>query len=116
MVSNNDPFTLCKYRDQIDEQLICPYCQYIYEDTSDLELGFDTDTEIECSSCGKGFTVVMQTQIAYSTYPNCELNGQHHEFEQVTPGMKQCKICSECVLNEDSKLPMSVMQTLERDD
>ncbi|MCK4828086.1 hypothetical protein KA005_70810 [bacterium] len=72
----------------------CPYCDKDCEDY-DHEVAQDLETrvELECEHCGKKF--YAEASIAYSTYSNCELNGESHDYEQSVshPTVFDCKNC-----------------------
>ena len=70
---------MSKYESQMgfEEGAICPYCKKInyveYEDYSE-ELG-----EIKCN-CGKIFCCSQQMNVQHDSYPDCELNGEEHQY------------------------------------
>jgi len=75
----------------------CPYCD---KDCEDYEhgatRGLETKVEFECEHCGKKFYI--EVTIVYSTYSDCELNGESHDYEQSVsqPTVFNCKNCSQC--------------------
>ena len=59
----------------------CPYCNKNCED-SDYEVARDLETQIEfeCEHCERKF--FAEACIVYSTYSDCKLNDEEHDFEQ----------------------------------
>lgn len=68
--------------------ITCPYCKYRYEDSWE----FPIQGEEECENCGKNFHFTSETEVCYSTTPDCELNGKQHEYVG-TVGWKECSVC-----------------------
>ena len=90
---------MSKYENQIgDEQdgAVCPYCKTTHhiegEDYS------EDVSKIECS-CGKSFYCSQQINIQHDSYPNCELNGEEHQYEAFGKGCFRCIVCGEVTLN-----------------
>jgi len=80
--------------------IICPYCDEECRD-EDYEVRgeFETKIEFECEHCGKKFLV--ESNIVYSSYSDCELNGEKHEIEKThIEGFYLCKHCSEYSINK----------------
>jgi hypothetical protein len=88
-----------KYEDQADDNIvICPYCMAEYQPESE---DFDEDTRAEeCEDCGKKFYLHQSFSVTHHTRPDCELNGDTHQFERVklTDGREAdfCTVCDRC--------------------
>jgi hypothetical protein len=55
----------CKYT----EEIVCPYCGYIVEESYEyFEYGND-DTEIQCDECNKTFIAYRHERVRYSSFP-----------------------------------------------
>ena len=75
-----------------NEGVRCPYCGEMYN----VQLGIRPDIVMECEGCSMSFK--MSSSIFYITAPDCELNGQEHEWSwEIEPGFKQCLICGKGV-------------------
>jgi hypothetical protein len=74
----------------------CPYCDLDCED-SEYEVARDLERriEFECEHCEKKFHA--EACIVYSTYSDCKLNDEKHDFEQSEshPTVFNCKNCSQ---------------------
>ena len=65
-----------------DNDVECPYCKHKYQPESE-----DYDVEErseECEECGKKYYLSQSFSISHTTQPDCELNGQRHDYEMVT--------------------------------
>lgn len=59
-----------------DREAICPYCDSMFQDSWD----FDEDESVECDECGKLFELEVEIETTYTTYSNCSLNGEEHDW------------------------------------
>ena len=88
-----------KYDYQVDDNnAICPYCYAKYQVESE---DYDEDShEDECGECGKKYRLAQHFSVTHHTYPDCELNGEQHQFEriQLSSGREAdfCTICNKC--------------------
>lgn len=46
---------------------ICPWCEAWYRDAWELNLGDNERADIECSKCGRPYTVTAYHEIEYSS-------------------------------------------------
>ena len=73
----------------------CPYCDKDCEDTEyEVARELETRIEFECEHCGRKF--YAEACIVYSTYSDCELNDEKHDFKQSEshPTVFDCENCS----------------------
>lgn len=85
-----------KYEDQCDgNNSICPYCKEAYQVESE---DYSEDTqEIECEGCGMKYYLHQSFTVEHHTTPDCELNGENHQFERVKlNNSKEADFCSVC--------------------
>lgn len=72
----------------------CPYCDKTCHD-DDYIVGqeLETQVEFECEHCGKTFWA--ESCIVYSTYSDCKLNNEEHQFRQseAVSALFQCDNC-----------------------
>lgn len=47
------------------EEMVCPYCGYIHENSNELS---SDSSEYECDNCGRKFLYERETEVHYSTY------------------------------------------------
>ena len=91
---------MSEYDDQIDDNdSICPYCEERYQ--VECEDYSEDDQIIECHQCGKKYHLCQSFTVNHCTSPDCELNGEEHQFERVecTNGPADfCKTCGKCRL------------------
>jgi len=91
---------MSKYEEQYDgSDSICPYCKHSYQVES--EDYSEESQEIQCDECGKKYYLHQYFSISHHSTPDCELNGEKHQFELI--GLKNgsayfCKICDKCKL------------------
>jgi hypothetical protein len=54
-----------------NKEPICPNCETEYRDAWELTFdgGGEGETEVECGSCEKPFTIARHISVSYSTYP-----------------------------------------------
>jgi len=90
-----------KYEEQVDDtDAICPYCGERYQvESEDYD---EHSREDECESCGKVYWLSQGFSVTHYSKPDCELNGQTHDFERVklSNGKEAdfCLICNKCRL------------------
>jgi uncharacterized Zn-finger protein len=85
-----------KYDYQIDDNdAICPYCGARYQ--VECEDYSEDSREDECGECGKKYRLSQSFSVTHHTYPDCELNGEHHQFEQMKlSNGKEADFCTVC--------------------
>jgi hypothetical protein len=68
------------------------YAVLVYSDS----WGFgDKDQEVECEEGGKKFGLSVEVIISFTTYGDCELNGDSHKWSK-SKYQKQLRICDVC--------------------
>ena len=74
-----------------EPSILCPYCdKEFYNDGEVCE--FETRVELECGSCGERF--FAEAVVCYSTFSDCELNGNKHVWEMTSAkGLYECRDC-----------------------
>lgn len=88
-----------KYEDQCDDSnSICPYCKESFQAESE---DYDEDQRIiKCEGCGMKYYLCQRFSVDHHTTPDCELNGEDHQFERVklNDGREAdfCAICYKC--------------------
>jgi hypothetical protein len=92
-----------KYEEQVDGvDAICPYCGASYQVETE---NYSEDTrEEECEECGKKYWIYQSFSVDTFTKPDCEINGEKHDFELVQTKAGEayfCKICEKCKLKKD---------------
>jgi len=79
-------------------EAICPYCKYSYQVESEDYLE-DVRPE-ECSGCGKKYYLSQSFSVDHTTEPDCELNGEPHQWKAESLGGGQehpfCSVCGKC--------------------
>lgn len=68
---------------------ICPYCGCKYQVD---EPGGEDLREEECSECGKRYHAYDTYTVTHYAVPDCELNGEQHEF----PPLSKHQFCGKC--------------------
>jgi len=43
-------------RNEHSSEIICPYCDYVFDNSHEIEAGYEDLGEIECDNCYKTFT------------------------------------------------------------
>ena len=80
-----------------ESDIQCPYCnKSCYDDDYSVAQDLDSRVEFECDHCEKRFWV--EASIVYSTYSDCGLNGEKHQFindSKKYPTVFNCKNCSQ---------------------
>ena len=77
-----------------ESQIKCPYCDTeCYDDDYQVGNEFDSPVDFECDNCEKVF--FAEANVVYSTYSDCELNNEDHDFEvsRTHPTVFNCKRC-----------------------
>jgi len=91
---------MAKFDTQMDSvNAICPYCEASYQVESE-DYSEDSRAE-ECGNCGKKYLIYQSFSVDTITKPNCEINGDEHDFELVEltgGGAYFCTVCDECKL------------------
>jgi len=78
---------------------ICPYCQYPYQ--VEAEDYSEDGRVIECSQCERKYHLTQSFSVYHNTTPDCELNGEPHEYRQHRSGSDFCKYCGQ--INHENK-------------
>ena len=87
---------MSKYKDHNDSTLsICPYCDNsFYVEGEDYNV--DSSQVEECEECGKKYRRTTSVTVTHETSPNCELNGESHDYKRFGPdGFYVCQICGD---------------------
>jgi len=78
-----------------ESKIKCPYCdaECNDDDYNVANQGFDSQVDFECDHCGKIF--FAEANIVYSTYSDCELNDEEHDFlvSKTHPTVFYCRKC-----------------------
>jgi len=72
----------------------CPYCdERCTDDDYVVAQELETRVEFECEHCGKLFWA--ESSIVFSTYSDCKLNGDEHDFKSAEkyPSVFNCENC-----------------------
>lgn len=81
-----------------DNNAVCPYCGEKFQPES--EDYSENQSVEECSNCGTRYKLHQIFSVTHVTTPDCELNGDKHQFETktLTDGRKAsfCKVCNKC--------------------
>jgi|SRR5699024_1172369 len=76
----------------------CPYCGHKWH--VEAEEYDERARAEECDECGKGFYAYENISVAHVARPDCELNGEEHEWETMGIGNGKthlfCAKCSRC--------------------
>ena len=95
---------MSQYNDEIDSSdVICPYCGWNYQPEGE---DFSEDHNVEeCEDCGKNFYHYDSISVYHHTEPNCEINGEKHEWEshELRDGRRHdfCSVCGKCRSHRD---------------
>lgn len=87
---------MSEFSDQMDDGLvICPYCEYEYQREAE---DYDEDERAEeCGRCEKKFYAHDSFTVTQHTRPDCELNGEKHDWSVVAnPEFVHCDTCGKC--------------------
>jgi NAD-dependent SIR2 family protein deacetylase len=90
-----------KYEDKFEDDLTCPYCNYEFTDS--WESCTESSEIIDCPECEKKFYGWMQKSIDYKSKPDCKINNEKHQFENVSDGWLKCKICGELKMEKSNE-------------
>lgn len=87
------------YTDTADDQYReCPYCGHTYQ-PNEYDIS-EQEREQECVKCKWKYFAYNLVSVTYHAKPDCELNGEKHEFEgsKFSNGntYQYCKICDKC--------------------
>jgi len=89
-----------KYTDELDDcEMICPYCGNKYQPEGE---DYSEDCrEEECEECGKTYHAHQSFSVTHHATPDCELNGEQHEWQAVSLGAGKgthdfCATCDKC--------------------
>lgn len=84
-----------KFDEVVDFECICPYCGLNYQvESEDYDESERVDT---CYGCGKKYYMRQEFTVETITIPDCELNGEEHEFIQYTTvngEFYRCVVCN----------------------
>ena len=91
-----DEFFEAKHKhESSDANVICPYCKHEYQPEAE---DYSEDTrEEECSQCGKKYHVWQVFSVDHHAKPDCELNGEQHQWDIVSkrrPDYQSCGVCN----------------------
>jgi hypothetical protein len=90
-----DEFFEAKAQSQMDDaNVICPYCKYTYQ--PEAEDYSEDSREQECSECSKKFHLYQSFSVSHHTKPDCELNGEQHDWDLVSEHTKDWQSCGNC--------------------
>jgi hypothetical protein len=91
---------MSEFRDQIDSSnSICPYCEASYQ--VEGEDYSENEQIIECDECGKKYYLSQDFSVDHCTQPDCELNGDKHQYkwrDTKRGGAFFCKVCGKCTI------------------
>lgn len=69
---------------------VCPYCNYAYQVDSG---SYNSESRVsECDNCGKKYHAHDECMWMHHAEPDCELNGEQHEF----PPAGRRQLCVKC--------------------
>ena len=92
-----------------DANVICPYCKYEYQPEAE---DYSEDTrEEECHKCGKKFWVWQAFSVDHHSKPDCELNGEQHEWDAVSARKPDWQSCGKCDKWRKTPFPVSAPVT-----
>jgi len=77
-----------------ESNIKCPYCdRECYDDDCEVAQNLGAYVDFECTRCEKVF--FAESSVVYSTYSDCNLNGEEHDFEasKTHPTVFNCKRC-----------------------
>lgn len=87
---------MSKYEENLNDEITCPYCGDRFEDSWDTIAGDGETAVIDCD-CGKKFTATCVLSIDYWGHPDCELNGDEHDYEMIHfDSGKSANFCEIC--------------------
>jgi DNA-directed RNA polymerase subunit RPC12/RpoP len=67
---------------EYENHIICPYCDYNYDDYDSYACWDGDDSEVECLACGKTFSLKVRQIIEFSTYKSAEEMPKEWEAEE----------------------------------
>lgn len=66
-----------------ESNVICPYCEYEYDDYDGYQFDEGETEKVKCPACGRKFDVEVETQRTYSTKRSlCEMPENYGEEEE----------------------------------
>jgi hypothetical protein len=78
--------------EELKELIICPYCNYEYEESREY---YDSDDEeLECPECGKIFRLSVEHNVRYSSY-RIDCKDDIHDFEDAEGLIYDQDICDD---------------------
>ena len=77
----------------MSDYLKCPYCDAYDNDFDDYQ-SIEDEKKHQCASCNKTFWAEADVRVQYKSRPDCELNGEKHNFEQAA--FIHWLTCSKC--------------------
>ena len=77
-----------------DNNVICPYCKHEYQ--PDTETYSEDNREEECGKCGKKYHLYQSFSVEHTTKPDCDLNGESHDWDVVSSRHPQYQRCGNC--------------------
>lgn len=96
---------MSEYEDQIDSSdSICPYCEDSYQVEAE-DYSENTQT-IECDNCGNKYYLSQPFSVDHCTEPDCELNGNKHDYEwkETSSGDAYfCNVCGKCTITKEGE-------------
>ena len=86
---------ISKFQDQVDDnEVVCPYCKYSYQPESE---DYSEDSLVDkCEECGMKFHTHQSFTVTNYASPDCELNGEQHQWVPVQLKDKVHDFCSVC--------------------
>jgi len=90
-----DEFHEAQFRSSSDDDLvICPYCKHSYQPEAE---DYSEDTrEQECGECEKKFWLHQEITVSHCVKPDCELNGEQHQWDFVDSKRRDYQSCDVC--------------------
>jgi|SRR5882672_7246667 len=90
-----DEFFEAKARHESDDNnVICPYCKHTYQPESE---DYSEDIrEVQCFECEKKFRVYQSFSVSHHSKPDCELNGEAHDWDAVSAHRPDWQSCGNC--------------------
>jgi hypothetical protein len=65
-----------------ENDIICPYCDYVFTDSWEFDGDNDTEEKTTCGRCEKEFKVTRNIDVSYTTTVMlCDEIGEQHEYK-----------------------------------
>ena len=99
---------MSNYEYLIESEITCPYCKFEYGDSWEM-LGDGEGTEVlECPECYKKFIATRHITVDYWCTPDCEENGEKHQYKKRNEQHKgkdifDCVVCGDIAFKIQSK-------------